>query len=138
MSSRNYFGTVVLFLLLSGFVDNVISDLLWAKSIVLTSPTVATVGLSITIPLAMVSDFLIFSDVPSAKSFSGASLVILGFFLVIWQSKDAPDTTELFSQLDIDEQKKELLSLGDDSINQIFVESKNDRAISEDQSKEVL
>ena len=32
------------------------SDLRWAKAIVLTSPTVATVGLSLTIPFAMLSD----------------------------------------------------------------------------------
>jgi hypothetical protein len=37
---RDLTGTIVLFLFLSGFVDNVIADLLWAKSIVLTSPTV--------------------------------------------------------------------------------------------------
>lgn len=49
---------------------------------------VATVGLSITIPLAMVSDYLLFNDIPSAVSFTGASLVLMGFLFVIYHKKE--------------------------------------------------
>lgn len=99
---------------LGGIFNNVISDLLWAKSIVLTSPTVslacnlvvcanhfkflwqvATVGLSITIPLAMMSDYLLFNDIPSSMSFTGASLVLLGFFFVVYHSNDEQSVDEL-------------------------------------------
>lgn len=45
--------------ILKGFIDNVISDLLWARAVLLTSPTVATVALTLTIPMAMVSDWII-------------------------------------------------------------------------------
>ena len=86
-------GVLFGFLLLGGICNNVISDLLWAKSIVLTSPTVATVGLSITIPLAMLSDYIIFADVPSSLAFTGASLVIVGFFFVIYHPKEGAEPT---------------------------------------------
>lgn len=67
---------------ISGLFNNVISDYLWARSVVLTSSTVATVGLSITIPLAMVSDFIVQNRPPTALSGAGAALVIIGFSLV--------------------------------------------------------
>jgi len=46
------FGLVVL----NGLADNVLSDYFWARAVVLTSPTVATVGLSLTVPLAFITD----------------------------------------------------------------------------------
>lgn len=49
------FGLIVV----KGLVDNVISDYLWARAVLLTSPTVSTVGLSLTVPLAMLSDLII-------------------------------------------------------------------------------
>ena len=48
----------------------------------LTSPTVATIGMSITIPLAIISDFFINSKIPTDISILGAILVIIGFCLV--------------------------------------------------------
>ena len=39
--------------------NNVLSDYLWARAVVLTTPTVATVGLSLTIPLAFISDLFV-------------------------------------------------------------------------------
>lgn len=75
-------GAAVGFMVLSGLFNNVISDYLWARSVVLTSSTVATVGLSITIPLAMVSDFFVQTKVPGTLSSLGAILVIIGFCLV--------------------------------------------------------
>ena len=46
-------------LLLKGMADNVLSDTLWAKAVMLTSPAAATVGLSLTVPLAMASELLL-------------------------------------------------------------------------------
>lgn len=78
----NLTGAVLGFMVISGFFNNVISDYLWARSVVLTSSTVATVGLSITIPLAMISDLLVQGQAPTLLSASGAILVIIGFCLV--------------------------------------------------------
>ena len=46
----------------------------------------ATVGLSITIPFALVSDFIFFGKVPTAMSVGGALLVIGGFVTVSCES----------------------------------------------------
>jgi len=69
------------FILLNGFLDNVIADYLWARAVLLTSPTVATVGLSLTIPLAILCDFIIRGEF-SLYSFIGAILFILGFIIL--------------------------------------------------------
>jgi drug/metabolite transporter (DMT)-like permease len=53
-----------------------------SRSVVLTSPTIATVGLSITIPLAILSDFVFFGTLPTLLSSSGALLVIIGFIVI--------------------------------------------------------
>jgi len=75
-------GIVVGFIILNGLANSVLSDYLWARAVVLTSPTVATIGVAITIPLAMVSDLLIHGTLPTWLSGFGAFLVILGFVLV--------------------------------------------------------
>jgi len=69
----------VLIILLKGLMDNVLSDLLWARAIQLTSATVATVALSLTIPLAMVSDLAIHGTVPVPLLAAGSALVAAGF-----------------------------------------------------------
>jgi solute carrier family 35 protein F5 len=70
-------------IVLKGLFDNVLSDYLWARAVVLTSATVATVGLGLTIPLAFVSDvFLGRPDVLNFQSITGAVAVLTGFVLV--------------------------------------------------------
>jgi len=68
-------GKIFGFLVLSGLCDNVLSDYLWARSVVLTSPTVATIGMSVTIPLAMLSDSLLNHSQQDAVAILGAMLV---------------------------------------------------------------
>ncbi|KAL8020215.1 putative solute carrier family 35 member SLC35F1/F2/F6 [Plasmopara halstedii] len=50
---------------IKGLFDNVLSDYLWARAVLLTSPTVATVGLSLTVPLAIVADFWFHNMLPT-------------------------------------------------------------------------
>ncbi len=71
------------FILLLAVGANFVSEYLWARSMLLTTPTVATVGLSMTIPLAYASDIVI--GAPGAGSIMagvGAVLVIAGFVFV--------------------------------------------------------
>mgnify|MGYP000042658210 CR=1 FL=1 len=74
------------FLVIKGLLDNVLSDYLWARAVVLTSATVATVGLGLTIPLAFASDVLWTGQdgeqVIAFSSVAGALSVLAGFILV--------------------------------------------------------
>ncbi|KAJ8534584.1 hypothetical protein K7X08_016312 [Anisodus acutangulus] len=58
--------------------DNVLSDLLWAKAILLTSITVATAGLTIQVLLAAIVDTLT-GNAPSILDYIGAAAVMVGF-----------------------------------------------------------
>jgi len=65
-----------------GIFDDVLSDYLWARAVVLTTPTIATVGLSLTIPLAFISDAFFHNIFPTPLSTCGALAVVSGFILV--------------------------------------------------------
>ncbi|CUF93358.1 membrane-associated protein, putative [Bodo saltans] len=64
---------------LNALIGTNLSDVLWAKSVILTSPLVATLGLSLTTPLAMIADFSIHGDRFSPAYVVGAALVVVGF-----------------------------------------------------------
>ena len=66
-------------LIVDGIFDQVFSDYIWARAVVLTSPTVATVGMSITIPLAILSDLILHAIIPSVAAVFGSILVVGGF-----------------------------------------------------------
>lgn len=84
LSNQQISWFVLFCLIVKGLFDNVLSDYLWARGIILTSATVATVGLGLTIPLALLSDLFIMnrSDVWTFESVFGAMLVLFGFIFV--------------------------------------------------------
>ncbi|XP_021273553.1 thiamine-repressible mitochondrial transport protein THI74 isoform X2 [Herrania umbratica] len=61
-----------------GLLDNVLSDYLWAKAVLLTTTTVATAGLTIQVPLAAVVDTII-GNAPHVMDYLGAAAVMIGF-----------------------------------------------------------
>lgn len=63
----------------SGLFDNVLSDYLWARAVLLTTPTAATAGLQIQIPVAMVSDASLGLSIPGILQVLGAIFVLIGF-----------------------------------------------------------
>ena len=75
-------GQVWLYLTVNGLVGTVLSDYLWLLSVLLTSPLVSTVGLSLSIPLAMITDVIIKGKTFTFLYFLGTSLVVTGFMLV--------------------------------------------------------
>jgi solute carrier family 35 protein F5 len=104
-SSGPLSASILACLIGKGFLDNVLSDYLWARSVLLTSATVATVGLGLTIPLAFVSDWILLpwaqrnntsinattsgeeewkqeDTVVNEQNIMGAILVLVGFILV--------------------------------------------------------
>ncbi|GMI41245.1 hypothetical protein TrCOL_g13431 [Triparma columacea] len=64
-----------------GLLDNVLSDLLWAKAVLMTSPTVATVALSLTVPMAVGGDVVMGREV-GWERVGGAVGVVVGFLFV--------------------------------------------------------
>jgi solute carrier family 35, member F5 len=77
--------TVVSVLVVKGLLDNVLSDYLWLRAVMLTNATTATVGLGLTIPLAFASDVFLdhgSESVISVARVCGALAVLAGFVLV--------------------------------------------------------
>lgn len=61
-----------------GLLDNVLSDYLWAKAVLLTTTTVATAGLTIQVPLAAIVD-TVTGNAPAFMDYIGAAAVMVGF-----------------------------------------------------------
>lgn len=71
------FGLIVV----KGSMDFLVTDYLMFQSILMTNATIATVGLGLTIPMALVTDYVLYGDF-DWFSFFGAVLVSIGFVLV--------------------------------------------------------
>ena len=67
--------------LANGLIGSVLSDYFWALSVVWTTPLVATLGMSLTIPLAMVADMIIHGRRYSAVYIFGSVQVFSGFVI---------------------------------------------------------
>jgi len=86
-------------LVVKGLFDNVLSDYLWLRAVILTNATVATVGLGLTIPLAFFSDVAMGNlDVVSFGSICGALAVLAGFVLVNAGVDDDENVTHTLSE----------------------------------------
>ena len=74
-----------------GLLDNVLSDYLWARAVLLTSPTVASVGLSMQIPMAAAVEAMMgrarWMDTATTAGtmLVGCGLVMAGFFGVVYK-----------------------------------------------------
>lgn len=73
-------------LLVNGFVS-MISDIAWAYAVLMTSPLVVTVGISLTIPLSLVGQMFINSQYVSFWYWMGAAVVVAAFVLINHESK---------------------------------------------------
>ncbi|KAM7274480.1 hypothetical protein ACFE04_016346 [Oxalis oulophora] len=65
----------------NGLVGSVLSDYFWALCVVWTTPLVATLGMSLTIPLAMIADMMIHGRHYSAIYVLGSAQVFVGFVI---------------------------------------------------------
>lgn len=68
-------------------VSSFFSDIAWAYAMLLTTPLVVTVGLSLTIPLSLVGQIILQGQYASALYWVGAAIVGLSFLVVNHESK---------------------------------------------------
>jgi len=79
--------TRVTAIILTNSVASLVSDLAWAYAVLLTSPIVVTVGLSMTIPLSLIGQIIINSQTTSPLYWIGAAMVVLSFIFVNTEEK---------------------------------------------------
>ena len=60
----------------------------WAYAMLLTTPLVVTVGLSLTIPLSLIGEMIQYKQYSSWIYWIGAGIVFLSFLFVNHESKD--------------------------------------------------
>jgi len=108
---------VFLYLILKGLLDNVLSDYLWARAVILTSATVASVGVGLTIPMAFVADWFMGNyNASQSGQVWGAILVLVGFVFV---------NIDGFGKSDDDNKEQEDYDNGDDVNDAESVEDVN-------------
>ncbi|EGZ25188.1 hypothetical protein PHYSODRAFT_479536 [Phytophthora sojae] len=73
---------IVGLLFVQGLLNNVLADYLWAVSIMYTSTTTATIGLSLTVPMAIFSDWIVNDIKPGWVTFVSSALVLGGFVVL--------------------------------------------------------
>ncbi|KAK5162226.1 hypothetical protein LTS14_000572 [Recurvomyces mirabilis] len=81
-------------IVVSNSLASLVSDLAWAYAVLLTSPIVVTVGLSMTIPLSLVGQILLNGQTSSPLYWVGAVAVILSFVFVSSEEEErSPEET---------------------------------------------
>ncbi|GAD98943.1 conserved hypothetical protein [Paecilomyces variotii No. 5] len=73
-------------IILVNSVTSLVSDICWAYAMLLTTPLVVTVGLSLTIPLSLVGQIILQDQYASPLYWVGAVIVFLSFLLVNHES----------------------------------------------------
>lgn len=81
-SLRNLTPKIVGLLFVQGLLNNVLADYLWAIAILYTSTTTATVGLSLTVPMAILSDWWVHDISPTYVTVISSLLVLAGFVVI--------------------------------------------------------
>ncbi|KAJ5678001.1 uncharacterized protein N7477_003634 [Penicillium maclennaniae] len=74
-------------IILVNAVSSFVSDIAWAYAMLLTTPLVVTVGLSLNIPLSLVGQIVLQSQYASPLYWVGAAIVFLSFLIVNHESK---------------------------------------------------
>ncbi|KAI8979690.1 hypothetical protein BDF20DRAFT_819384 [Mycotypha africana] len=75
-------ATLWIVIFLNAFIGTFLSDYLWLLSMLMTSPLVVTLGISLTIPLALLGDVVFKGIIPNLHYILGAMLVVVGFLAI--------------------------------------------------------
>ena len=74
--------TRILTIVLVNSASSLVSDFCWAYAMLLTSPLIVTVGLSLTIPLSLVGQMVLDAQYASALYWLGAAIMVLSFLFI--------------------------------------------------------
>ncbi|CAG8670318.1 109_t:CDS:2 [Acaulospora morrowiae] len=96
-------GNVWIMIMVNALVGTFLSDYLWLLSVLLTSPLVVTLGLSLTIPLALFGDYVFKGIIMNPGYWLGALLVVGGFLGVNLETVKERKHEHKFTSLLIDE-----------------------------------
>ncbi|KAA6408654.1 MAG: vacuolar membrane [Lasallia pustulata] len=83
----------ILAIVLLNSVTSLISDFCWAYAMLLTSPLVVTVGLSLTIPLSIIGQMILNSQNSSLAYWFGAAVVFSSFIFITYESNEEDEDT---------------------------------------------
>ncbi|KAH7362522.1 hypothetical protein B0T11DRAFT_280938 [Plectosphaerella cucumerina] len=75
-------------IIIANSLSSFVSDISWAYAMLLTTPLVVTVGLSLTIPLSLIGEMIQYSQYSSWVYWMGAGVVFLSFVFVNNESHD--------------------------------------------------
>ena len=64
------------------------SDILWAYAMLLTTPLVVTVGLSLNIPLSLIGEMIQYAQYSSWLYWAGAGVVFISFLFINHESQE--------------------------------------------------
>ena len=92
LPSSGYVWSVILFNCIISF----LADFLWARAMLLTSPLTVTVGLCLTIPLALICDIFFKFKLNSTIYFLGAFLVCFSFYWINKNEQIESEENQLF------------------------------------------
>lgn len=81
-------------IILVNSISSLISDICWAYAMLLTTPLVVTVGLSLTIPLSLVGQIILQGQYASVLYWIGATIVFASFLIVNQESKEDEEVME--------------------------------------------
>lgn len=75
-------------IIIANSIGSFISDISWAYSMLLTTPLVVTVGLSLTIPLSLIGEMVQYSQYSSWVYWIGAAVVFMSFVFINRESRE--------------------------------------------------
>ncbi|KAL9096967.1 MAG: hypothetical protein Q9165_000931 [Trypethelium subeluteriae] len=78
----------ILTIVLVNSASSLVADYCWAYAMLLTSPLVVTVGLSMTIPLTLIGQMILNSQTSSLLYWFGAAIVLLSFIFINQESAE--------------------------------------------------
>jgi solute carrier family 35 protein F5 len=92
-------------IILANSLSSLVSDIAWAYAVLLTSPIVVTVGLSMTIPLSLVGQIVLNGQKASALYWVGAVAVVLSFVFVSEEEKEEEEEADADGRVPVDEER---------------------------------